>query len=324
MRSRGDYKKLSSFSIGPFRRRSLWAASDHVLAAEASPFAESYRRYFYTDIQALVLTEINTPLRRSYYAFAALPMLAAAIVWRFTGNWAGSLFLIACSVVLPAILALRQECSCTIQTRLGAERLPSLRRLHSARKAVAIMQASIDRAQGALPPEFPPSIFDASATPDQVPPRLHYGLRLHTVFFAFVTLNALAHWFWVDRSAAWNIASNIISFILLGLAIMTAVRQHKTAVPKPIQTLIYLYLAQYALSVMITIVAVGVITGIAVARRNPNVEAALQGSPAILLVSTVAMLSERIIGVAGLFLTWRYRAQAPPSMFARGDRPQLG
>ena len=260
-------------------------------------------------------------------SFLALPAFAVPVLWLF-GYWGSSVLCALAFIVSLAIVWLRRECSCSITTRISADRLPSLGRLRTARKAIAILKASIDQAQGALPPELPPPIFDAAtAMRPQSPPRLHSGVGLHAALFTLMALAGVAHWYVLGHpSAAADVAVRIVSFALLGLAILTAIRQYKTDVPKLVQAMVYLFLAQYALSALSNFVASAVVSGILAARHATRIDmAAIQAYPVVLLINRISVISQLAIAAAGLVFIWRRkRGQAPPSLFAGGDQPQLG
>jgi hypothetical protein len=57
MTTESQYSRLPGRS-GFFVSHSLWLSSDHVLSVRRNPFSEAYRRYYFNDIQAIVLTEL--------------------------------------------------------------------------------------------------------------------------------------------------------------------------------------------------------------------------------------------------------------------------
>jgi hypothetical protein len=143
------YRRLPGLAVAPFRRQTLWMGPDHVLSVRTLPFSEHYRRYYFSDIQAIVLTESGSPM--AYYLYAsAVFLLLMFLLLGYTWHpvWA-TLCGIAGAVLLT--LGLRvPNCACYLQTATGVVRLPSLGRLRAARKTLAILKAAIEASQGRL------------------------------------------------------------------------------------------------------------------------------------------------------------------------------
>ncbi|MBV8816712.1 MAG: hypothetical protein JO022_00070, partial [Acidobacteriaceae bacterium] len=57
MTERIDYRRLPGLTLAPTRRRTLYAGPDHLLSVRTSLFIQEYRRFYYRDIQAIVMTE---------------------------------------------------------------------------------------------------------------------------------------------------------------------------------------------------------------------------------------------------------------------------
>lgn len=146
MTDRIAYKKLPGFASAPFRRRSLYAGPDHVLSVRSSAYMEEYRRFYFRDIQAIVLSEGGSGW--SYYllasaAFLFLMFLLLGYSWHliFSGLCgAGALCAFVIGVRLP-------NCACYLKTATTTEPLPSLGRLRAARRTLAILRPLIETAQ---------------------------------------------------------------------------------------------------------------------------------------------------------------------------------
>ena len=139
-----------------FQRSSLWQGEDHLLLVKIRGYAEEYKRFYYRDIQAIVLTRTNrgTLISAILAVFAGFPILlflvglirhwakAALIIW---GVIAGLLLLLLLINRLKG-----PTCRAEIQTAVQIERLTSLARVSAARKAVTLILPAISIAVGSI------------------------------------------------------------------------------------------------------------------------------------------------------------------------------
>lgn len=141
-----NYRRLSGRSLLPVSR-SLYLGPDHLLSVRTTFLSEEYRRFYFRDIQALVLAETGHQL--TYYLVTSGAFLALlCVLLAYNGNivWAvlsgiGALFALAAGMRLP-------NCVCYLQTATSLERLRPLSRRGRARKALAILNPLILEAQG--------------------------------------------------------------------------------------------------------------------------------------------------------------------------------
>lgn len=137
----------------------LWEGDTHLLLVTSWPSGESYRRFFFADIQAIILRPTN---RRKVFnivlgvllLLVATPLVFAllenpdATGWRVAGGIASGLFLL-----LLLVNSLRgPACTLHIQTAIQCERIPTIRRLRRARQFLARIQPLITAAQNMAAP----------------------------------------------------------------------------------------------------------------------------------------------------------------------------
>ncbi len=171
------YKRLPGRMRGIFHGASLWLGDDHLLAVSGWRFTEDYKRYYYRDIQALVVT-------RERRFVAPLPWVLAVVAAGATyfiakassAGWLadGCAELLAVLFLYLAIVSVAQSCRCRIQTAVSREELPSLYRMWSTRKALALIERRIGEAQGMLVEGWTASVPEYStpspaAAPDPTP-----------------------------------------------------------------------------------------------------------------------------------------------------------
>ena len=158
MTAQFPYCRLPGIRRGLIRKASLWEGTDHLLSVKGTRFFEQYRRFYYRDIQALVLQ------RRARSGSIGVWLLAITLCVLFTllGSLAinapkllhysywiiNSLFFLF--LVCRLVVSLKYSCRCYIQTAVTWEELPSLYRMGDAQKALDRIRTRITEAQGAF------------------------------------------------------------------------------------------------------------------------------------------------------------------------------
>ena len=140
---------------------------DHLLVIDTSGYTESYKRFRFRDIQALVICRTDTWLYQAVIlaAFASLFGLIAllgsgpVIAWIF-----GSLAVIFGVCVLVDLL-LGPTSKCYLRTAVQTEQLAPLARLRRAQRVLATLRPLITGAQGEPPLEMAGSGVRAPAVP---------------------------------------------------------------------------------------------------------------------------------------------------------------
>jgi hypothetical protein len=152
--SQFPYTKLPGTRRGLIRKAALWEGADHILSVSGTRFSENYRRFYYHDIQALV---IEKRARAGSIGVWVLTVFPCAILILFAsisriygiGTWL-PIALLTLYLIYRLIVSLAYSCRCYIQTAVTREELPSLYRIWNAQKAFARMRAKITESQGTL------------------------------------------------------------------------------------------------------------------------------------------------------------------------------
>jgi len=145
-------RSRSVFGIVSTARSNLWLGIDHVLCIETTGYTETYKRFYYRDIQALIIRKTE-----SWKILAAILGLVAALfglIALFGGDpivaWIfgslGGLFLLGAIIDLAA----GPSCACYLRTAVQVEEVPSLIRVRRARKALERLRPLLAEAQGRL------------------------------------------------------------------------------------------------------------------------------------------------------------------------------
>jgi hypothetical protein len=160
-------KNRSFFGVVSTSRSSLWLGPDHLLQIDTNGYTESYKRFYFRDIQALVLCRTDT---WGYWAvlFAALASFFGllmifqreAIALGVFGGLA-SLFVLC----LVFDLAAGPTCKAYLRTAVQTEPLVPLNRLRRAQEAFGRLRPLIASAQApSNQAEIPPEPAETSAT----------------------------------------------------------------------------------------------------------------------------------------------------------------
>lgn len=166
------YKRLPGRRRGVIRGASLWAAEDHLLAIESNRFTESYKRYYFTDIQAVTMKRVLRPafgpLLLSiallsilwFVAVIGVSIYGAAVgtpIWTgrtFYGLGVAFLSILGLLVAYHALLWFFFTCECRVHTATSRDQLRSLHRTWTARKAMSFIDDKVRAAQGELPSDW--------------------------------------------------------------------------------------------------------------------------------------------------------------------------
>lgn len=162
-RAEKEYRKLPGRGSrrGTFLTYSrLWLGKDHLLIVDSNGFAESYKRFYFRDIQALTVTRTS---RRAQWNIALGCGAALFGVFALASEEGALVFfaILAGLCVGGAIFNTVRGATCRVSltTAVQSEQLPSLGRIPRARKILAQLQPLIRAAQ------TPPEPF-ASSIPD--------------------------------------------------------------------------------------------------------------------------------------------------------------
>lgn len=183
-------------TVGGFTQ--LWLAPDHILLLTSSRIAEEYKRFAFSDIQSIVVTELPSRV------IAQVMMILAALAWmslwfavdsRFA-KWALEITGVLALLVPIADIARGPRCRCYLHTRVSKERLVPVSRMKTAGSFLAAIRPLIEAVQGALPREAIAAIEIPYSAPDEPPPPeiVSSPGYLPEILFGTFLLNAVLIW----------------------------------------------------------------------------------------------------------------------------------
>lgn len=158
-----EYERLtrsgprSAYEFIRIARASLWLGKDHLLCLETSGYSytESYKRFYFRDIQTIIIQKNSARNVRSLI-YGGLTMLLLIIGLAAADSVAGRvIYLSVAGIFLIAAVInflLGPMCVCQVRTAVQTESLPLIR-VRRAQKFVERMRPLIAAAQGQLTSE---------------------------------------------------------------------------------------------------------------------------------------------------------------------------
>ena len=166
---------------------SLWLGKDHLLVVESNGYTERYRRFYFKDIQALIICKTKTGLIRAiilgalglFFGLLAVALRDEPVALYFMGGMA---LLLVVSAVADALYG--PTALCSLRTAVQTEELPSLKRIRRAREVLEVLKPLLTAAQGTLSPEevaaqvqtrpapAEPATHTPPAAVGEIPPRI--------------------------------------------------------------------------------------------------------------------------------------------------------
>lgn len=135
----------------------LWLGPDHLLAVDSTVASESYRRFYFRDIEAFVIRRTSGRQIWNWALLAGALITAGPFVafWYTSGGsttpLAVAVFIAALWLSFILINTFRgPTCQTHVRTAVQLEHLPSLGRLPVADKVLAIVRPVIEEAQGRM------------------------------------------------------------------------------------------------------------------------------------------------------------------------------
>jgi len=164
-----EYQRLtlarsrSAFAFAFMSRSSLWLGKDHLLCVDSSGYTETYKRFYFRDIQAISIQ--RTDAHHWWSGILGFPAFVFFIITIATApktpmaQWSGGQVaggIILCSITGFFIMLFLMNllfgpaCKCFLRTAVQVEELPSLNRVRRAHKALARLHPLIVAVQGEL------------------------------------------------------------------------------------------------------------------------------------------------------------------------------
>ena len=224
----------------------LWLGPDHLLCAERSWCVETYKRFDYRDIQALIVRRTNkASVTTGVLATLALLGILFALMTGEYGRWiwgtVGATFAIFC--IINA--ARGGSCVTHLKTAVQLEELPAWARLPNARRGIALLRERALEAQGNLPEGELVSRFETLLSEQTTPGAAMaqaqadarnsetalkpYRGRVHAVLFWLLLVEGLVILWRIPFNSVGAVVVNaIVTTATFGTGVFALLRQHET------------------------------------------------------------------------------------------------
>jgi hypothetical protein len=159
------YEKLPGHRRGLILGSSLWLGPDHLLLVKSQRFREEYKRYYFGDIKAIAIAEARrVHISTRSLAIGAVWFMAQIVAAARRLPWAPWLMIVPLLLaIIWVYISLEKSCRCRIYTAVSADPLPSMYRIWTARKFLAIVEPHIRAAQGSLEAGWAQALQDNAA-----------------------------------------------------------------------------------------------------------------------------------------------------------------
>jgi len=151
MASEKEYKKLPGKKRNFLGFSTLWLGPDHLLLIDTSGYTERYKRFYYKDIQAITACRINSwKIVNIVLAFLCALLFGLSF---YSGEFGSAFsrfmgsFLFLCFI---GYLLWGPSLKCYLKTAIQTEKLPTLYQYRKFKKALALIKAKIENAQGTI------------------------------------------------------------------------------------------------------------------------------------------------------------------------------
>jgi len=235
LRGRGYTRKF--FKGGSAWR--LWLGNDHLLSVKSTWWSEEYRRFYFRDIQAIIIlpTQTQSVLNVTFGLPAAICMVLVVTQGAGWNILFGTLFMIFAGL-LAYNLWRGPTAKCTIRTAVQTENLPSLNRLRLAEEVIQRIKPLIEEAQGRLDELQTPQIVEKAAqvvAPVSAMSRkadealITYNGRAHEMLFYLLILCALINGLDLAMHTEPLVVFELIAiFGVVVSGFVAAIRQHRS------------------------------------------------------------------------------------------------
>lgn len=268
-----EYQKLpgikKGFLVGKY---TLYQGKDHLLHIFSRFGGEDYKRFYFSDIQAII-TRKTVVGKVQNIILGCFMLMFLVPVFFFDGGW--SVFYAAVCGLMCVLLLINflrgPTCDTKLLTAVQTEKLHSLRRLKTACRVMDRLQACIQPVQGTLKPEdlnkIPLRPIDRHAPnrPGTISTGSATG-RVHLILFGLLLFEGMlsAMEFFITHVVPTVLGS--VGSLCLGICVILAlVKQHDSSLSGSLRAITWT-----CLGLVCAKFALGYVVGIVFAMRNPS------------------------------------------------------
>ena len=179
----------------------LWISEDHLLSVDTTKTDESYKRFYFQDIQAVLFQKTQRGQYWNLFWLMGLFLFGLIGLFNLEFDVAYGIvpFLVLFTLSLLINIYWGPTCRCFIVTQVQKEELPAWNRLRKANRGMAQLRPHIEQAQGRLTPEETQFHIEQQATnPSSAffsPPvkelLRHCNGQFHAVLFVLLLVDSI-------------------------------------------------------------------------------------------------------------------------------------
>lgn len=312
-------------------RARLYEGADHLLLTQTVAYSESCKRFYYKDIQAFDIR--RTGIGKAFnIVWGVITILVVALTIALARSFPESTVYVAPFILLPLAgllynLWLGPTCKTRVYTAVQVEELPSLARLHTARRVVERLTPAIEAVQGRVPQEDLEALsgevlaVGSTVSPlfdiQRLVPKPPDNGNRHAVFFGLAVLDAaISLLMLIDINAITQLINSVSTTALL-VALIIALTRHKTHdVPAALRR--YAWAGCVAIAVSTPVSAIyGMVVAIKYQLDHPGNIGGLEDilrpdEPIFIGIVFFSVIVLSVIGSLGLYHWQRLRKPAVP------------
>ena len=168
------YKKIASTMLSgklATTMASLWQAEDHFLQVEKDHYTETYRRFYFADIESFTVRVTKRKWTISFVLGAIVGLLVFISLLN-TGFARGFFLGLAALFLIPLLINWSRGETCVVHlgTAVQREELQSVRRVKKAERLLAALRVITAQTQGVMAPDLVRVKFELQNAPLAAPP----------------------------------------------------------------------------------------------------------------------------------------------------------
>jgi hypothetical protein len=145
-------RRRPGIAVVAISQYSLWLGPDHLLLIESNGYTESYKRFYFRDIQAIIVSQTSArTIMNIVLGALAVALIAIGLIEGETSVITAFIIIafITCGIPIIINVLLGPACVCQIRTAVQTEDLP-IRRVGKAQKILRRIRPLIAEAQGQI------------------------------------------------------------------------------------------------------------------------------------------------------------------------------
>jgi hypothetical protein len=325
MADAGRYRKLPGHYRGFIFSATLWSGADHILSVKSNRVQEHYKRFYFRDIQGIIVTRVPRFRLATGVIVLALVLLTFML---YSATWMPAATMpigLALTVLVGmwVYISVWQSCTCRLYTAVSREDLPSVYRVWTARKLLAALEPQILKAQGSFTESWteaaefytlgPGNSIPPGAAPTGRTVLAHSRTLASDLFVAGLLADSIAvFWGLRGQNPVLTTLSAGFTLVQVGAAVWMLIQRHRGTLAKPMQMLAVIGLLFIGATMYAETIAISFTAALA---RTSGFGANSYTQTTVTAIREVYSAGTLLLAVAGVMLSFRSgRPERPATM----------